>query len=368
MNKNSTKNHGADHSAQRTVNASIDRKQSNEPEDRRRAARDAAEKPDLSQLTGIATYDHLTGTFLFDPSDVAFGRMDGCLTHGVGQRLTDGTFQFAPEPRLRARSRLILKLPHGRLSRTLHDEVQLTLRFAMSEPVDIPAHLGAECLTAVEALDGYLAEQSDQADSQADGHFASQPGHPDSQASARRGMMTGGEVLPPVPCGQTVGNDAPAAKAPKRRAIYFGPAAQEDEGSVEEKTSTRTPRQPKDAIYFGPATGDEGFVEEKSSTETAQRPKCTKERAATGEALPCGECPRRGGQALPTDHREPDEADCGYYLKVNNPQGTLILFGKDANGLGDSGNHCTPRKGHCLRSADRSKRSDAQGFVGGSDC
>ena len=216
----------------------------------------------------------------------------------------------------------------------------------------------------MEALDGYLAGGQDVAD----GHFAGQPGHPDSQASARRGMMTGGEVLPPVPCGQTVGNDAPAAKAPKRRAIYFGPAAGEDEGSVEEKSTARTPRQPKDAIYFGPATGDEGFVEEKSTAETAQRPKCTKERAATGEALPCGECPRRGGQALPTDHREPDEADCGYYLKVNNPMGTLILFGKDANGLGDSGNHCTPRKGHCLRSADRSKRSDAQGFVGGSDC
>ncbi len=347
-----SENHGADQSAKRAVNASLDRKHSDEPQDRSRAAaqepdkrqpaaaqgptaaaegltaaaegltaaaeglRAAAEGPrakpaaDISQLTGTATYDHLTGTFLFDPSDVAFGRMDGCIAHGVGWRLTDGTFQFAPEPRLRARSRLILKLPHGRLSRTVHDEVQLTLKFRMTEPLDIPAHLGAECLTAVEALDGYLASGQDVADGQAS---ASQPdghkGHPASQT-----------------CGQGDGEDEPAdRREPDQADCGYYLKVNNPQGTI---------------ILFGPAAGAKGFVEEKSTPGKAQRPKCPKGCAATGDA-PCGECPRRGGEALPTDRREPDGHSGGHNQKS-----------------------CDCSNTRKRDSARRSKHSDSQGFGG----
>lgn len=156
---------------------------------------------DIIQQTGMATHDEAAGSFLFDPANEAMGRMEGYVRHGVAWRLTDGTFQFVQVPRLRSRAKLILKLPHGRLSHTVHDEVQLTLKFPVAGPLDIPAHLGAESLTAVEALDSYLLRL------------------PVGTVGRGQRTMTGGEVLPPVPCSEEVDADSPA----QGRAICLGP-------------------------------------------------------------------------------------------------------------------------------------------------
>ncbi len=84
-------------------------------------------------LEGVAFYNNETGNFHFSPDVPQPGRTGGYRHYGVAQQMTDGTFCFVPQPKLRAQSDLILKLPHGRLSRTKDGAVQLTLKVYADE-------------------------------------------------------------------------------------------------------------------------------------------------------------------------------------------------------------------------------------------
>ena len=74
---------------------------------------------------------------------------------GVGQQMSDGTFDFVPRAKAKPRSVLIRKLAHGRLSKTQDDAVQLTLKFFRTENVVIAQAIMDEAQAAIDALLNY---------------------------------------------------------------------------------------------------------------------------------------------------------------------------------------------------------------------
>ncbi len=72
--------------------------------------------------------------------------------HGVAQQMTDGTFDFVAQPRLKAQSVLIKKLVHGRVSKTKGGAIQLTLKVMPNENINIAEAIAAESAEAVDAI------------------------------------------------------------------------------------------------------------------------------------------------------------------------------------------------------------------------
>ena len=78
---------------------------------------------------------------------------NGNENHGSHcQQMSDGTFDFVPQPRTKSRSVLIRKLAHGRISKTQDDAVQLTLKFFRTENVVIAQAIMDEAQDAIDAL------------------------------------------------------------------------------------------------------------------------------------------------------------------------------------------------------------------------
>ena len=107
------------------------------------------------QLGGMAFYDE-SKYFMFSPdepvSDVVrrMRRM-----HGVAQQMTDGTFDFVAQPRVRSQSQLIRKLAHGRVSLTKDKAIQLTLKVMSDENINIAETIAAEAAEGANALIEY---------------------------------------------------------------------------------------------------------------------------------------------------------------------------------------------------------------------
>ena len=107
------------------------------------------------QIGGMAHYDERR-YFMFAP--------DYCVPNsvprvrrmcGVAQQLTDGTFDFIAQPRLRTQSTLIKKLAHGRISLTKDKAIQLTLKVMGNENVNIAETIAAEAAEGANALIDY---------------------------------------------------------------------------------------------------------------------------------------------------------------------------------------------------------------------
>ena len=107
------------------------------------------------QLGGMAHYDERR-YFMFAP--------DYCVPNvvprvrrmcGVAQQLTDGTFDFVAQPRLRTQSTLIKKLAHGRVSLTKDKAIQLTLKVMANENINIAETIAAEAAEGANALIDY---------------------------------------------------------------------------------------------------------------------------------------------------------------------------------------------------------------------
>lgn len=104
------------------------------------------------QLGGQAYYDERK-YFMFTPDDPVPGQVARMRRMaGVAQQMTDGTFDFVARPRLRAKSTLIRKLAHGRLSRTKNGDVQLWLKISPAEMLNISDTICHEAFTAAEAM------------------------------------------------------------------------------------------------------------------------------------------------------------------------------------------------------------------------
>lgn len=107
------------------------------------------------QLGGMAHYDERR-YFMFAP--------DYCVPNvvqrvrrmcGVAQQMTDGTFEFMSQPKLRAQSTLIKKLTHGRISQTKDKAIQLTLKVMRNENINIAETIAAEAAEGANALIDY---------------------------------------------------------------------------------------------------------------------------------------------------------------------------------------------------------------------
>ena len=104
-----------------------------------------------TQKSGMAYYDD-GDKFLFTPDDPVNGLITPFRSEGVAQVLSDGTFDFVRKPRLRAESELILKLAHGRVSKTKDGAIQLTLKVYQDEGINIPQAIAREAKQACKAV------------------------------------------------------------------------------------------------------------------------------------------------------------------------------------------------------------------------
>ncbi|WP_337486507.1 hypothetical protein [Prevotella sp.] len=107
------------------------------------------------QLGGIAFYDE-SKYFLFSPDDSVPDKVQRMRRmHGVAQQMTDGTFDFVAQPRVRSQSQLIRKLAHGRVSLTKDKAIQLTLKVTPSENINIAQAIAIESAEAADAIVDY---------------------------------------------------------------------------------------------------------------------------------------------------------------------------------------------------------------------
>ena len=110
---------------------------------------------DHVQLGGMAHYDERR-YFMFAP-DYCVPNMVQRIRRmcGVAQQMTDGTFEFMSQPKLRAQSKLIKKLTHGRISLTKDKAIQLTLKVMANENINIAETIAAEAAEGANALIDY---------------------------------------------------------------------------------------------------------------------------------------------------------------------------------------------------------------------
>lgn len=103
------------------------------------------------QLEGVAFFGS-TNNFYFAPEDPAPERVRKFRTHGIGQQMSDGTFDFVAKPRVRAKSVLIKKLAHGRLSATSDGGILLWIKVNKTEGISISEALAEESQKAINCL------------------------------------------------------------------------------------------------------------------------------------------------------------------------------------------------------------------------
>ena len=104
------------------------------------------------QLGGMAFYDD-SKCFMFSPDEPVPDVVQRMRRmHGVAQQMTDGTFDFVAQPRVKAQSTLIKKLVHGRVSLTKDNAIQLTLKVMPDENVNIGQAIAVESAEAVDAI------------------------------------------------------------------------------------------------------------------------------------------------------------------------------------------------------------------------
>ena len=110
------------------------------------------------QLSGVAAISD--DMFSFCPNNQMFGCATKYKKRGTGLQMSDGTFTFVEFRKKQARSRLIKKLAHGRVSRTIDNAIQLTLKIYDSENVDFGNAIVEEALSAADAVRDYQHETS----------------------------------------------------------------------------------------------------------------------------------------------------------------------------------------------------------------
>ena len=104
------------------------------------------------QLGGMAFYDD-SRCFMFSPDEPVPDMVQRMRRmHGVAQQMTDGTFDFVAQPRVKAQSTLIKKLAHGRVSLTKDNAIQLTLKVMRNENINIAETIAAEAADAADAI------------------------------------------------------------------------------------------------------------------------------------------------------------------------------------------------------------------------
>lgn len=88
----------------------------------------------------------------FLPDDeMALELEQGSMTRGRLQQLRNGAFDYvANKPRVKAKSTLLRKAAHGRLSATRDQAIQLTLKIFKAEGLDVKETLRREALELID--------------------------------------------------------------------------------------------------------------------------------------------------------------------------------------------------------------------------
>ncbi len=117
-------------------------------------SQDTNERTFISHLQkeGMAMYNNKNCNFLFLPDNPVKGCASPFRGVGVGLLLSDGTFDFIRQPRIRAQSELIRKLAHGRVSKTKDGAIQLTLKVYQDEGINISEAIYQEAGQAKDAI------------------------------------------------------------------------------------------------------------------------------------------------------------------------------------------------------------------------
>ena len=103
------------------------------------------------QLGGQAYYDEKK-FFMFTPDEPVVGQVEKFRGVGIAQQMADGTFDFVRKPHQKAKSTLIKKVAHGRLSATIDGAIQLTLKVYKSEGLNVKDTIIGETNEAAKAL------------------------------------------------------------------------------------------------------------------------------------------------------------------------------------------------------------------------
>lgn len=110
------------------------------------------------QMTGLVTYDQwmekdtVKSSFYFSPDNPAPKQVETFRSEGVGQQMSDGTFEFIRRKRVRSEAKLIKKLAHGRLSLNKDGAYRLTLTFEPGEDCVICEEMCGEAFCAAEVI------------------------------------------------------------------------------------------------------------------------------------------------------------------------------------------------------------------------
>ena len=104
---------------------------------------------------GSATFAQCSATFSFFPDEPVQGTVERYKRNGTAIQTSDGTFEFVPGDWHRSRAKLIRKLPHGRLTKTLAGDFLLTIRVSEYEPRP-DRIIACDAEAATEALRTYL--------------------------------------------------------------------------------------------------------------------------------------------------------------------------------------------------------------------
>ena len=113
----------------------------------------------MVQISGqmVFTKDERSNEYVqFIPDNTTGITMPSWRRNGIGQQLRNGSFDFMAKKHEKSKSILLKKVKHGRLSRTKDGFIQLTLKIALSENVDMKKVFRKETKEATEVLEGSL--------------------------------------------------------------------------------------------------------------------------------------------------------------------------------------------------------------------
>ena len=109
----------------------------------------------MVQISGqmVFTYDERDNEYVqFIPENESGMTMPDWRRRGIGQQLRNGCFDFLAKKYVKSNSTLLKKVSHGRLSRTKDGFIQLTLKIAVTENVDMKKVFRKEAREATEVL------------------------------------------------------------------------------------------------------------------------------------------------------------------------------------------------------------------------
>ncbi len=110
---------------------------------------------------GSASYNPFSESFNYHPTLPQAGVCGSFRRRGIGQLLTDSSFEFIPKSWPRSKAQLISHLSHGRLSKTVSGDYLITIRIPSSE-IHPNTIIFSDAVDAMNSLDEYITNQREE--------------------------------------------------------------------------------------------------------------------------------------------------------------------------------------------------------------